>query len=572
MHDVVIRGGMIIDGDGAPPYRGDLAIAGARISTVGSKAGSARREIDADGLLVTPGWVDVHTHYDGQATWDPILAPSSWHGVTTTLCGNCGVGFAPVRKENHQELIDLMEGVEEIPGTALAEGLAYDWESFPEFLDALDRQPRTINVGAQIGHLPLRVYVMGERAINLEPATAEDINEMKVLTEEALAAGAFGFTTSLTNSHKKLDGGFVPSRYSEVDEMMGIGAALSNFNHGAFGINTEFENEQEELIWLTELARQTGQPVWFLITQNTSDPNRWQRLLKAIHDAQASGAPLSGQVACRPVGVLLGVGATLTPFSAREAFQELRPLSSEERLTRMRNREMRDRILKSPNSDKAMDLLSPSRVRAITRWDRMYTFGPEVDYEPSEDRCVANIAERSNRTAEEVAYDYLTEGLDHFLYCPVSNYVNGDLETTREMFLDSGTLCGLSDGGAHVGSVVDASMPTYLLTHWARDRSRGPKLPIETVVKAQTAETASFFGMTDRGRLTPGMRADVNLIDHDNLRIHAPHLEHDLPAGGKRLLQGADGYVATMVAGETVFENGEHTGLLPGKLVRAGRS
>jgi N-acyl-D-aspartate/D-glutamate deacylase len=572
MHDVVIRGGMIIDGDGAPPYRGDLAIDGDRISTVGSKAGSARREIDADGLLVTPGWVDVHTHYDGQATWDPILAPSSWHGVTTTLCGNCGVGFAPVRKENHQELIDLMEGVEEIPGTALAEGLAYDWESFPEFLDALDRQPRTINVGAQIGHLPLRVYVMGERAINLEPATAEDINEMKVLTEEALAAGAFGFTTSLTNSHKKLDGGFVPSRYSEVDEMMGIGAALSNFNHGAFGINTEFENEQEELIWLTELARQTGQPVWFLITQNTSDPNRWQRLLKAIHDAQASGAPLSGQVACRPVGVLLGVGATLTPFSAREAFQELRPLSSEERLTRMRNREMRDRILKSPNSDKAMDLLSPSRVRAITRWDRMYTFGPEVDYEPSEDRCVANIAERSNRTAEEVAYDYLTEGLDHFLYCPVSNYVNGDLETTREMFLDSGTLCGLSDGGAHVGSVVDASMPTYLLTHWARDRSRGPKLPIETVVKAQTAETASFFGMTDRGRLTPGMRADVNLIDHDNLRIHAPHLEHDLPAGGKRLLQGADGYVATMVAGETVFENGEHTGLLPGKLVRAGRS
>ena len=572
MHDVVIRGGMIIDGDGRTPYRGDLAIDGDRISTVGSKAGSARREIDADGLLVTPGWVDVHTHYDGQATWDPILAPSSWHGVTTTLCGNCGVGFAPVRKENHQELIDLMEGVEEIPGTALAEGLAYDWESFPEFLDALDRQPRTINVGAQIGHLPLRVYVMGERAINLEPATAEDINEMKVLTEEALAAGAFGFTTSLTNSHKKLDGGFVPSRYSEVDEMMGIGAALSNFNHGAFGINTEFENEQEELIWLTELARQTGQPVWFLITQNTSDPNRWQRLLKAIHDAQASGAPLSGQVACRPVGVLLGVGATLTPFSAREAFQELRPLSSEERLTRMRNREMRDRILKSPNSDKAMDLLSPSRVRAITRWDRMYTFGPEVDYEPSEDRCVANIAERSNRTAEEVAYDYLTEGLDHFLYCPVSNYVNGDLETTREMFLDSGTLCGLSDGGAHVGSVVDASMPTYLLTHWARDRSRGPKLPIETVVKAQTAETASFFGMTDRGRLTPGMRADVNLIDHDNLRIHAPHLEHDLPAGGKRLLQGADGYVATMVAGETVFENGEHTGLLPGKLVRAGRS
>ena len=571
MHDVVIRGGTIVDGDGGTPFTGDVAVDGDRISAVGGKAGSARREVDADGLLVTPGWVDVHTHYDGQATWDPILAPSSWHGVTTTLCGNCGVGFAPVRKENHQELIDLMEGVEEIPGTALAEGLAYDWESFPEFLDALERQPRTIDIGVQLGHLPLRVYVMGDRAINLEPATAADIAEMKSLTEQALAAGAFGFTTSLTNSHKKLDGGFVPSRYSEVEEMVGIGAALSGFDHGTFGINTEFENEEDELVWLTELARQTGHPVWFLITQNTSDPDRWQRLLKAIHEAQSSGAPLSGQVACRPVGVLLGVGATLTPFSAREAFQELRPLSSEERLARMRDPETRARVLSSPNSDKAMDLLSPSRVRAITRWDRMYTFGPEVDYEPSEDRCVVNIAARSNRTAEEVAYDYLTEGLDHFLYCPVSNYVSGDLETTREMFLDSGTLCGLSDGGAHVGSVVDASMPTYLLTHWARDRSRGPKLPIETVVKAQTSETANFFGMNDRGRLTPGLRADVNLIDHDGLRIHAPHLVHDLPAGGKRLLQGVDGYVATMVAGETVFENGEHTGALPGKLVRAGQ-
>jgi len=572
MHDTVIRGGTIVDGSGNSSFTGDLAIDNGRISAVGGKAGPGQREIDADGLLVTPGWVDVHTHYDGQATWDPILAPSSWHGVTTTLFGNCGVGFAPVRKENHQELIDLMEGVEEIPGSALAEGLAYDWESFPEFLEALERQPRTIDVGAQLGHLPLRVYVMGERAINLEPATAEDIAEMKALTVDALAAGAFGFTTSRTNSHKKLDGGLVPSRYSEVDEMMGIGSALAGFDHGAFGINTEFEDEAGDLAWLTDLARQTGHPVWFLITQNTSDPNRWQRLLKAIHGAQASGAPLSGQVACRPVGVLLGVGATLTPFSAREAFQELRPLSSEDRLARMRDPEMRERVLKSPNSDKAMDLLSPSRVRAITRWDRMYTFGPEVDYEPSEDRCVVNIAERSNRTAEEVAYDYLTEGLDHFLYCPVSNYVGGDLETTREMFLDTGTLCGLSDGGAHVGSVVDASMPTYLLTHWARDRTRGPKLPLETVVKSQTSETADFFGLTDRGRLAPGLRADVNVIDHDGLRIHAPHLVHDLPAGGKRLVQGVDGYKATMVAGETVFENSEHTGALPGKLVRAGRA
>ena len=571
MHDTVIRGGTIVDGNGDTPYTGDVAIDEGRISEVGGAVGPAKRDIDADGLLVAPGWVDVHTHYDGQATWDPILAPSSWHGVTTTLCGNCGVGFAPVKQEHRRELIDLMEAIEEIPGTALEEGVTYDWESFPEFLDALERQPRTIDVGAQLGHLPLRVYVMGERAINLEPATGEDIAMMKTLTEEALAAGAFGFTTSKTNSHKTLAGGFVPSRYSEVDEMIGIGSALAGFDHGAFGINTEFEDEAGEIAWLTDLARQTGRPVWFLVTQNTGDPTRWKRLLANIRTAQAEGAPLSGQVACRPVGVLLGVGATLTPFSANEAYQELRPLSPEDRLSRMRDPVVRERILKSQISDDAMDRLSPSRVRAITRWDRMYTFGPDVDYEPSEERCVVNIAAKSNRTAEEVAYDYITEGLDRFLYCPVTNYVAGDLSDVREMLLDPGTLSGLSDGGAHVGSVVDASMPTYLLTHWARDRKRGPGLPLETVVKAQAAETADFFGLKDRGRIAPGLRADLNVIDHDNLKIRAPHLVHDLPAGGKRLVQAAEGYKATMVAGETVFEDGEHTGALPGRLVRAGQ-
>ncbi len=464
-----------------------------------------------------------------------------------------------------------MEAIEEIPGTALEEGVTYDWESFPEYLDALERQPRTIDIGAQLGHLPLRVYVMGERAINLEPATAEDIATMKALTAEALAAGAFGFTTSLTNSHKTLSGGFVPSRYSEVAEMMGIGSALAGFDHGAFGINTEFEHEEVEMIWLAELARQTGRPVWFLVTQNIADPTRWKRLIAGIHAARASGAPLSGQVACRPVGVLLGVGATLTPFSANEAYQELHPLSPEDRLARMRDPAVRERILKSDMSEESMNRLSPSRVRAITRWDRMYTFGPDADYEPSEERCVVTIAANSNRTVEEVAYDYIVEGLDRFLYCPVTNYVAGDLSDVREMLIDPATLSGLSDGGAHCGSVVDASMPTYLLTHWARDRTRGPKLPLETVVKAQTAETADFYGFRDRGRLKPGLRADINVIDHAGLRIHAPHLVNDLPAGGKRLVQGVDGYTATMVAGETVFEGGEHTGALPGKLVRAGR-
>ena len=571
MHDTVIRGGTIVDGDGETPYTGDISIDGGRISAVGGKAGPGNREIDADGLLVAPGWVDVHTHYDGQATWDPILAPSSWHGVTTAMFGNCGVGFAPVRKQDHRELIDLMEAIEEIPGTALEEGVQYDWESFPEFLDALERQPRTIDIAAQVPHHPLRVYVMGARAIRREPATAQDIETMHDLTKEALAAGAFGFTTSRTNSHKTLRGEFVPGRYSEVSELFGIGSALSGFDYGAFGMNSDFDDEEGELAWITELARETGRPVWFLITHSARDPQRWRRLLDGIHKAQADGIPVTGQVACRPVGVLLGVGATLTPFSAREAFQELRHLPPEERIARMRDPRVRERILKSGASDAAMDRLSPSRVRAITRWDRMYTFGPDADYEPSDERCVETIAAKSNRTVEEVAYDYIVEGLDRFLYCPVSNYVDGDLASTREMLLDPGTLSGLSDGGAHCGSVVDASMPTYLLTHWARDRSRGPGLPLESVVKAQTSETADFFGFTDRGRLRPGLRADINLIDHSGLQLHAPHLVNDLPAGGRRLVQGVDGYLATLVAGETVFENGEHTGALPGKLVRAGR-
>jgi N-acyl-D-aspartate/D-glutamate deacylase len=571
MHDTVIRGGTIVDGSGGQPYTGDLAIDNGRISAVGGKAGPGHREIDADGLLIAPGWVDVHTHYDGQATWDPILAPSSWHGVTTAMFGNCGVGFAPVRKAHHRELIDLMEAIEEIPGTALAEGVKYDWESFPEFLDALERQPRTIDVAAQVPHHPLRVYVMGERALRRETATADDIAAMRDLTAEAFAAGAFGFTTSRTNSHKTLTGDFVPGRYSEVEELVGIGSCLAKFNYGAFGMNSDFDDEAGELAWVTDLARQTGRPVWFLVTHSSSDPGRWRRLLAGIHAARAEGAQVAAQVACRPIGVLLGVGATLTPFSAREAYQELRKLSNDERLARLRDPAVRERILKSGVSPEAMNRLSPSRVRAITRWDRMYTFGTEPDYEPTEDKCIKVIAARSNQTPEEIAYDYLTEGLDRFLYCPVSNYVDGDLATTREMLLDPATLSGLSDGGAHCGSVVDASMPTYLLTHWARDRKRGPGLPLEMVVKAQTADTADFFGLADRGRLAPGLRADVNVIDHAGLRLHAPHLVHDLPAGGQRLIQGVDGYIATLVAGETVFENGEHTGALPGRLVRAGR-
>ncbi len=571
MHDTVIRGGTIVDGTGAAAFTGDVAIDGGTISSIGEKAGPARRELDADGLLVTPGWVDVHTHYDGQATWDPILAPSSWHGVTTTMFGNCGVGFAPVRKTHRQELIDLMEAIEEIPGVALAEGLSYTWESFPEYLDALERLNRTIDIAAQVPHHPLRVYVMGERAIRREPATAEDIAQMRDLTEAAFAAGAFGFTTSRTNSHKTLTGDFVPGRYSEVDELKGIGSCLAGFDYGAFGMNSDFDDEAAELQWMTELSRETGRPVWFLLTDRYRDPQRWRRLMAGVHEARANGGHVTAQVAGRPVGVLLGIATALNPFSIRDGYHAFKALSNEKRLSRLREPAVRERILGAEVSPAALNRLSQFRQQITTRWDRMYVIGTEMDYEPTEDKSIAAIAAKGNRSPEEVAYDYLTEGLDRFLFFPTTGYVHGHHEPIREMLSDPATILGLSDGGAHCGSIVDASVPSFMLTHWTRDRSRGPKLPLEMVVKTQTSDTAAFFGFKDRGRLTPGLRADINLIDYEGLRLHTPHIVTDLPAGGQRLVQKADGYVRTMVAGQTTFENGEHTGALPGRLVRAGR-
>src|SRR5438477_247886 len=461
MHDIVIRGGTIIDGTGRAAFSGDVAIDGGRVTAIGGKAGPARREIAADGLLVTPGWVDVHTHYDGQATWDPILAPSSWHGVTTILFGNCGVGFAPVRPYHRDALIDLMEGVEDIPGPVLAEGLKWDWESFPDFLDALERMPRTIDVAAQVPHHPLRVYVMGDRAIRREPATAEDIAEMRRLTEEAEVAG-------------------------------------------------------------------------------------------------------------RPVGVILGIATSFNPFAVRERYKPFQALPLSERLCRLRDPAVRRAILDDRPSPALLSRFGPLVQFAAGQWDRMYVMGDPPDYEPRAETSVAAIAAREGRSPDEGAYDYLTGDAGHFLFFPVTRYARDDHEPIREMLVGPGTLLGLGVGGAHVAMIVDASAPTYLLTHWGRDRKRGPGLPREYMVKRQTSETADFFGFHDRGRLLPGKRADINLIDFDRLRLHTPEVVNDLPAGGKRLVQGAEGYEATLVAGTPVFERGEHTGAKPGRLVRRG--
>ncbi len=571
MHDIVIRGGTVVDGTGKPAFTGDVAIAGGRIAAVGGKQGPARRDIDAAGLMVTPGWVDVHTHYDGQAMWDPLLAPSCWHGVTTVMFGNCGVGFAPVKKQHRGALMDLMEGVEEIPNPVLAAGLTWEWETFPEFMDALERRPRAIDIAAQAAHLPLRVYVMGDRAIRREPATPDDIAEMRRLTIEALRSGAFGFTTSRTDSHKTPDGQLVPSRDADADELVGIGSALGAVGAGAFGMNSDFDDEDYELSWMTKLARQTGRPIWFLLTDRYEDPERWRRLLKATHAARAEGLSFTAQIAGRPIGVMMGIGTALNPFTVRPSYKALESLPIEEQRRQLRDPEVRRRILAERPSDAEVAKLAQFRQAVTKKWERFYTMGNPPDYEPAPEKSVAAIAARTGRPPDEVAYDYITEADGQYLYFPVVNYVSGDHAPIYEMLNDPACLLGLSDGGAHCTSIVDSGVPSFMLMHWARDRSRGPRLPLEHLVRRQTSETADYFGLADRGRLAPGLRADVNLIDFAGLQVHKPELVHDMPANGRRFVQRVTGYEATLVAGEPIFERGEHTGAMPGRLVRAGR-
>jgi N-acyl-D-aspartate/D-glutamate deacylase len=572
MHDLVIRNGTIIDGTGADRFVGDVAIDGGKITSVGGTAGPGREEVDASGKLVTPGWVDVHTHYDGQATWDPLLAPSSWHGVTTILFGNCGVGFAPCRPEDQDALVDLMEGVEDIPGIVLNEGLKWDWESFPEFLDALDQQERVIDVAAQVPHHPLRVYVMGERAINFEDATPDDIEKMKELTEEGLKAGAFGFTTSRTESHRTTQGERVPARYAKHDELIGIGQAFKAVDHGAYGMLNDFEDEAGEFEWMKTVGKDTGRPLWFLLTGRYSDPDRVTRLMGGVHAARDAGASVTAQVANRAVGVILGLSTSLTPFSGRPSFAALNGMPHAERLAKLKDPALRAKILAEPNSDELLEKLPPLQRAIASRWDRMYVMEDPPQYEPPEEAAVETAAKIAGQEPQEFVYDFLVAGEGKgMIMFPVTNFHTGDLEPVYEVMQDEATIIGLGDGGAHCGQICDASMPTFMLTHWTRDRTKGGKFPLEWAVRRLTSETADFFGFKDRGRLKPGLKADVNIIDYDKLMIRRPEVIFDLPAGGRRLVQRAEGYEATYVSGVKVFENGQHTGALPGKLVRAGR-
>ncbi len=566
MHDLIIRGGTLVDGTGTPARKCDVAVDADRISAVGTDLGPCRREIDATGLLVAPGWVDIHTHYDGQVTWDPHLTPSGWNGVTTVVMGNCGVGFAPVRPGKQQFLIQLMEGVEDIPGTALSEGMSWEWETFPEYLDALDSKPLAIDVGTQVPHGAIRAYVMGERGAKNEKATPEDVEGMAALVREGLRAGALGFSTSRTILHRAKDGELVPGTTADREEVIGIGRAMGEVGHGVFEVASDLAPEEAELDWMRTITQETGLPVSFACLQNDLDPDQWKRLLKACEDDAEAGGRLTPQVAQRPAGLLLGLESSAHPFLFHPGYQKIAALPIAERV-----KKMRDPLVRAEIIDTAPDLSAlPGPVGLIVNgWGRMFRLGDPVEYEPAPDQSLAAIAEREGRRPVDVAYDLLLErGGKGVIYLPLLGYSGGDLEAVREMMLHPLSVFSLSDGGAHCGLICDASVPTYLLTHWARDRKRGEKIALELLVQQQTQRTAAFYGLEDRGVIAPGMLADVNVIDFDRLHIHPPEMVYDLPAEGRRLVQRVDGYEYTLKSGEIIFKRGVSTDARPGKLIR----
>ncbi len=563
--DLVIRGGELADGDGGALRQADVAVAGGRIVEVGRVAGRGREEIDARGKLVTPGFVDIHTHYDGQATWDSRLHPSSWHGVTTAVMGNCGVGFAPVMPQHHDRLIELMEGVEDIPGAALHEGLSWQWQGFGDYLDTLARRPRDIDIAAQLPHGALRVFVMGERGARLEAATPEDCARMRQLSAEAMRAGAIGFSSSRSVNHRSIKGEPTPSLRAAEDELQAIAMGLQDAGRGVLQFISDFTTPSldEEFAMLGRLVQASGRPMSFSLAQRASAPDHWRHLLALVDEAQARGLPIVAQVAPRPIGVLLGLQGSRNPFSGCASYQAIVGLSLAERVAAMRQPELRARLL-AELQGASHDPLVPK----ITRFNRIYAFGDPPDYEPPPERAITAIAAARGQNPAEAAYDMLLEDEGRaFLFAPFANYADGHLDACGEMLAHPHTVIGLGDGGAHVSIISDGSFPTYLLSHWGRDRAHG-RFDLGWLVRRQTLDTARTVGLLDRGRVAPGYKADLNVIDMNRLRVLAPVMAADLPAGGRRLLQRAEGYDATIVSGVTVYRQGEATGALPGQLVR----
>lgn len=567
-HDLVIRGGFVVDGSGAPGRDADIAIRAGKVVEVGNVSGTGREEIDAKGKLVAPGFVDIHTHYDGQVTWGDALSPSSNHGVTTAIMGNCGVGFAPVRDHDHDRLIRLMEGVEDIPFPVLAEGLPWNWESFPEYLDSLEDRAFDIDVGAQLPHAALRVYVMGDRGANREDATDEDIAAMAALAKSAVEAGALGFSTSRTLNHRTSDGQPTPTLTASEQELIGIAMALGEAGKGVLQFVSDFNDPQKEAAMLRRIVERSGRPLSVSLAQADVAPEGWKLLLGEIEKASAEGLDMRAQVGPRPVGLLLGLELTLNPFSGHPVYQSIAGQSFEQRLATLRDSDFRTRLL----SD-GPDAENPFVKSTLRSFGKMFVLGDPPDYEPADDKTVASIARARGTTPEAVALDLMLQDEGRgMLYLPFLNYAQGSLDPVKTMLESPASLPGLSDGGAHVGMICDGSFPTTLLTHWGRDRSRGDKIPVEFLIKRQSHDTAAWVGLKDRGLLKPGYRADLNVIDFDNLTLHTPYIAHDLPAGGRRLMQTADGYEATVVAGEIIQRHGQATGAKPGRLVRGARA
>jgi N-acyl-D-aspartate/D-glutamate deacylase len=562
--DLVIRGGGVFDGSGGDSIEADVAVKDGKIAAVGKIVGSGAEEIDARGQIVTPGFVDVHTHYDGQATWDARMQPSSWHGVTTVVMGNCGVGFAPCRPEDHDRLVKLMEGVEDIPFPVLSEGLPWNWESYPEYLDALSARAFDIDIGSQLPHAALRVNVMGERGARREPATAADIAAMAAIARRAAEAGALGFTTSRTLNHRTSEGAPTPTLTAGEDELGGIALGLKAAGAGVLQVVSDFTDPEIEFAMLRRLVERSGRPLSFTLVQSPIDPGAYKLLLARLEDAVAAGLPMTAQVAARAVGVLLGLELTVNPFSQYPTWREIAGLSHTDKVARLHDPEFRARLIADHPHEGAR--------RMPTNWGRMHLMGELPDYEPTPETTAEARARALGLSPEEVALDHmLTNGGRGMLYVPFLNYAEGSLDAAHAMIVHPSSVPGLSDGGAHVGMICDGSFPTTMLTHWTRDRTRGPKLPLGEVVRMQTRDTARTLGLNDRGLIAPGYRADLNVIDYGALALHAPSIAYDLPSGGRRLIQRASGYTATVVAGQVTYRDGEATNALPGRLVRGAQ-
>lgn len=563
MYDLLIKNGTVIDGSGDERFVGHIAIKDGLIAAVGEVEGDATRTIDANGKLVTPGWVDIHTHYDGQATWDPIMGPSSWHGVTTVVMGNCGVGFAPVKPGKENFLIELMEGVEDIPGAALAEGINWKWETFAEYLDALEEMPRTVDVATQVPHGPVRAYVMGDRCNGDEPPTEDEIAQMSELVRDGIKAGALGFSSSRTLLHKDVHGEYVPGTFAGSDEMLQLGLAMKGLDHGIFELVSDNLGDDDEWQWVKQFAKETGKKVTLIATSAAAYENG--KIYRIAQQASEEGMDIMPQMAGRPTGVLHGLQSSFHAFIAHPTYvSEVSNLPLDEKVKKMQQPQIKAEILAEESQIRSTRQGSMDDLMKM-----VFPLGERPNYEPDAEDSVAGVAKKLGKTSLEAMYDLLVDndGKELF-YQPLGGYVGYNLDAQRMLMQHPKVIMGLSDGGAHCGVIADAGMPTFIMTHWGRDRSKGDTLPLEFLVRSLTRKTAEAYDMMDRGLIKEGLIADINIIDFEKLNLHRPEAIYDLPTGGKRLVQGVDGYDYTIKSGQVTFEHGDHTGNLPGGLVR----